>query len=233
MNPTVRDNYVKTLQDFQHVLDIQASTWTFRTIMDLRSVGKKSDVLHPADRTAILFRGILAILTWLPVNLVAIPHTFILGGIHRKWNKFTPMPQLHEIIPRLYLGTDQAARSESILQDHNITSILSILDFDIMVPERVEHYKRISIEDYPDVNLHDAIEEAWGFYNESMEMEGNVLIHCNMGKSRSASITIALVKRIQDWKPKDAISFVCSKRSVVGLNYGFKKQIQRLPKALE
>lgn len=49
--------YLKGLQDFQDLPIVQASTWTFRTVRDLRSVAKKGNVLTASDRAAIFLEG--------------------------------------------------------------------------------------------------------------------------------------------------------------------------------
>lgn len=219
----VRDVYVKTLQNYQDRKLIQASIWTFRTIRDLKSVKQKSEVLTTANRVAIFFRGMMAVSVWLPVNTVAIPYTFGLGLLGKKESAG---PQLHQITEDLYLGTDQAARSADILKDKNITAVLSILDFDIEVPDEVTRHKRIAIEDYPHVDLTKAIKEAKAFVKKARKNNQKILVHCNMGMSRSASIMVALVQDILDKERKDAIDYVKEKRPVIDINYGFKKQLK-------
>ena len=124
---SVRELYVETLQNYQHHWLVLACTWSFRTIRDMRAVTMKSSVLTGCDRLVIFFRGVLAILLWLPINIFAIPYVFILGGCCGQCCSafFEPIPQLHEIIPdKLFLGTDQAARNEAVLQEYGVTVVL-------------------------------------------------------------------------------------------------------------
>jgi len=224
---SIKEKYVKTLQDFQDRPLIKASLWTFRTIRDLRSVTKKSNVLTCSDRIVILLRGIAAILIWLPVNLIAIPYTFMLCALHKK---IVPTPQLHEIIPGLYLGTDQAAECVNTLKKHGITSVLSVIDFKVNVPtEQVSDQEHVSIEDYPHVDISPAINQAIKFVEKARKENRKVLVHCNMGKSRSASVMVGLVQNINQVDSRAALNLVRKKRSVVDINYGFKKQLQRTP----
>lgn len=226
MNAVV-DFYTKNLQDFLDRPLIQASGWSFRTIRDLRSVTKKSDVLTTADRVAIFFRGIIAILAWFPIHLLAIPYTFIMGSLKQK-NKIKPIPQLHEIAPGLYLGSDQAAKSATMLKEKNITSVLSILGSETQVPkDQVTRHKWIKMEDYPDVNIAPVVEQALKFVQQSHQENQNVLIHCKMGMSRSASVMVSLMQKISGMPPEKAIAHVKSKRPVIDMNYGFKQQILR------
>lgn len=228
--PSIKEAYVKTLQNYQDKCLVRASIWTFRTIRDLRSLSKKSKVLTTGDRVAIFFRGMLAILIWLPVNLIAIPYILIKAAQQRKHSNPRQAKQLHEILPGLYLGTIQAAKSEAILKKHNISSVLSIIDEEIEVPKNlVSNHERISIEDFPHVDLTPAIKRAKAFYKQEKENKRNVLVHCNMGMSRSASIVTALVQKNLKIGPQKALEHVKKKRRMVDLNYGFKQQLLRQP----
>lgn len=221
----IKNFYIKSLQNHQDRCLIRASIWTFRTIRDLRSVGIKNSVLTCADRTAIFFRGFLALLAWLPVNILAIPYTFILGAMSRKSKA---APQLHEIVPGLFVGTDQAARSAETLKKHDITSVLSVIDFDVDVPDgQVAKKKRISIEDYPHVDISQAVRKAVKFVELSKSEGRNVLVHCNMGQSRSAGIVAGVIQNLKQVDSRTAINIVKKGRPCVHINYGFKKQLQR------
>lgn len=224
----IKNSYVKSLQNYQDHGLIKASTWTFRTIRDLRSVSHESKVLTTADRAAIFFRGMVAVLAWLPVNLLAIPYTFILGAIHKNHQKPRPMPQLHEITPGLYLGSDQAAKSKTILKSKEITAVLSILDHDIKVPKsQVSQHLRLEMEDYPDVDIAPVAKRALEFVKEAQRNNQKVLVHCQMGMSRSTSIMTKLVQELSGMSPREALKHVKRQRSVVDLNYGFEQQILR------
>jgi protein-tyrosine phosphatase len=223
---SIKDTYVKSLQDHQDRGLIQASTWSFRTIRDLRSLREHSDVLTRRDRAKIFFRGIGATIAWLPINLFAIPYTFTLAS-NRK-NKPAAMPQLHKITPYLYLGTEQAAKSRRILNENKITQVLTILDHNIDVPkDQVKKHKWIAMEDYPHVDIRPAVKEALEFVRKARAKGQTVLIHCQMGMSRSASVAVAVVKALENMSPDNAIKYVKKKRPIIDLNYGFKKQILR------
>lgn len=222
----VKDFYVKSLQDHQDHSLVQASIWTFRTIRDLRSVPAKSKILTPAHRTAVLFRGLLAALLWFPINAVAIPYIFAMGSVNKK--KFK-VQQLHEIAPGLYLGTDQAAKSATLLKQEGITTILSILDTKIEVPVEKDKHLWLVMEDYPHVDIAPIVEQALRFVHDAHQNHERVLVHCQMGMSRSASIMVMLVQQLWGMEPQEALEYVKSKRMVVDINYGFKKQILKPP----
>lgn len=226
--PSISNEYKGALQDFQHHSSVAAGTWTFRTIRDMHSLGQDSDVLTGSDKAKILFRGLGATLVFIPVNLIAIPRTFHLKARAEYDPEVKPMPQLHEILPDLYLGTEQAAQSIEILRANTISAVLSILDYEISIPtDQVKQYKCIPIEDYPHVDLSPAIKKAIKFYEKTVKEKNPLLVHCSMGKSRSASIMVALVQHITKGTFADAMDFVETQRPVVDFNCGFKQQLLR------
>jgi len=48
-------------------------------------------------------------------------------------------------------------------------------------------------------------------------------VHCAAGVSRSASIVIAYLMKINHWTFENAYSFVKSKRKIIDPNFGFKR----------
>lgn len=55
---------------------------------------------------------------------------------------------------------------------------------------------------------------------------GSVLVHCMAGVSRSASIVIAFLMKINKWNMEKAYKYAHSMRKQVGPNYGFLKQLR-------
>jgi dual specificity phosphatase 12 len=141
--------------------------------------------------------------------------------------KLATAPKLHEIIPGLYLGNVQAATDEKLLKQHGITSVLSVVTFDVAVPKHILHHLRISMRDAPEVDITPVIRKASGFINNALATNSKILVHCRMGKSRSATIVTAQVQKILNIGPRAAMKHVRSKRPGVNLNYGFYRQLLR------
>ncbi|KAL9115535.1 MAG: hypothetical protein Q9227_000856 [Pyrenula ochraceoflavens] len=95
----------------------------------------------------------------------------------------------------LYIGGFISLRRNDALRAARITHILSIIDWPVS-PELVQHYRhlQININDMEDENLLEHFPTAIAFIQEGLQNingHAGVLIHCAMGKSRSATILLA------------------------------------------
>ena len=154
------------------------------------------------------------------------------GGEHDLTKSVYPtkLGRMDKIIPRLYLGDDIVAQDLTKLNEKKITHILNIT---MNIPNRFEpqiKYKKLIIFDTESQNIRQYFEEAFEFLNESLSDERNsVLVHCNMGISRSSSFVIAYLMHKKMFKKyKDALSYVRKRRPIVAPNKGFERQLIKL-----
>uniref|UniRef100_A0A1I8PYL7 Dual specificity protein phosphatase 19 n=1 Tax=Stomoxys calcitrans TaxID=35570 RepID=A0A1I8PYL7_STOCA len=108
----------------------------------------------------------------------------------------------------LYLGSQDAVTLENIEQ-YQLTHILTCLDL-------------------PEASLKDVIfKEAFDFIESARLLEaGRVLVHCNAGVSRSASVVIAYLMRYSDMDFEKAFKHVKSRRECIQPNAGFMRQLR-------
>ena len=137
--------------------------------------------------------------------------------------------RMDKIIPRLYLGDDIVAQDLAKLNEKKITHILNIT---MNIPNKFEpqiKYKKLIIFDTESQNIRQYF-EAFEFLTESLSDESNsVLVHCNMGISRSSSFVIAYLMHKKMFKKyKDALSYVRKRRPIVAPNKGFERQLIKL-----
>jgi protein-tyrosine phosphatase len=66
------------------------------------------------------------------------------------------------------------------------------------------------------------IDESFNFLNG---VDGNVLIHCQAGRSRSAAILIAYIMYKDNMSYEESYNIVKKYHSIVELNSGFVKQL--------
>jgi len=138
---------------------------------------------------------------------------------------------MDQIIPRLFISDDIAARDKSLLLKYKITHVLNIT---VNIPNKYESefvYMKLNIFDFENQNISQYFDEVCEFIDKAlMENENNaVLCHCNAGISRSASFIIAyLMKKKIYPRYKDAYNHVKKCRPIISPNRGFGKQLSLL-----
>ncbi|CAD7002647.1 unnamed protein product [Ceratitis capitata] len=128
----------------------------------------------------------------------------------------------------LYLGSQDAVNCDNI-NAYKLTHILSVgIETPHLANEQVQT-KFLPCLDLPETPLNAiAIPTANAFINEVRRGAGRVLIHCNAGVSRAASIVIAYLILELRMTFDDAYGLVKSKRPCIQPNVGFIKQLKKL-----
>jgi dual specificity phosphatase 12 len=104
---------------------------------------------------------------------------------------------VHSVIEdRLYLGNIKAARSSRSLTERRISHILSVCSDAIPseLPESGITHLRIPVEDVDHADLLIHLPEACRFIDAALKNQGNILVHCVQGLSRSATVVAAYCK---------------------------------------
>jgi protein-tyrosine phosphatase len=145
-----------------------------------------------------------------------------------------------EIIPHLYLSGDDVAKNINLLKDKKITHILNVtLNVSNLFETKNIKYMRICISDLSTSNLAQYFNDAFKFIDSALLFNrdyncNNVLVHCNAGVSRSATIVIAyLLKKRLFTSYKEAYAHVKSCRPKICPNDGFVRQLNELAYSLE
>lgn len=126
---------------------------------------------------------------------------------------------------QLYQGRGDQATNLKIIEDLNITHIVNIsCEHASAFPDRVE-YLTIKLEDVSQTNLKPYFPKAFSFIENCFKLGGRVLVHCNLGVSRSSTITIAYLMKSRNWNLKTAHDFLKDRRSCVRPNRGFLQQL--------
>lgn len=132
------------------------------------------------------------------------------------------------ILPKfLYLGSQDAVIQDNF-QQYGLTDILSV---GIETPLSAEDKVGVSCHflpclDLPETSLHPLLEQAIVIIGGVRERNGRILVHCNAGVSRSATIAIGYLIREENMTFADAYKLVKSKRESIRPNDGFCAQLK-------
>ena len=125
----------------------------------------------------------------------------------------------------LVSGSQDVALNLEILEHYKVTHILNLASFtENKYPDKIV-YKKIRILDVPEMHIIPHFEEAFEFINKGME-SGCVLVHCNAGISRAATIVIAYLMKTRNMTLTQAYGLVKEKRPVISPNSGFQVQLE-------
>ena len=111
-----------------------------------------------------------------------------------------------EVHPRIFLGSACNAACFNTLKHHNIRFIINVSsEISNYYPNYFEYYQ-IKIKDNNNESMYEYFDESFqkieNFLNDN---EGNILIHCFMGASRSATV---VAKYISKKTGRDIISII-------------------------
>ena len=128
---------------------------------------------------------------------------------------------------QLFIGGLRALDRPDLLEEAKITHILSVLEFDYCDYEEFGKYDRllIQVEDHPRENILGHLSQCNDFLDRALAGGGNVLVHCAMGVSRSATVVCAYLMYKQSLSPEEALRIVREARPLCNPNDGFMEQL--------
>ncbi|KAL1517569.1 hypothetical protein ABEB36_001314 [Hypothenemus hampei] len=132
---------------------------------------------------------------------------------------------MNKVLPGLYVGNYRDSKDASQLAKHNITHILSIHDTARRIHSD-KYYLCVMASDTPDQNLTQYFSLCNDFIHAARLRDGNVLIHCLAGMSRSVTVAVAYIMSVTTLNSKDALKVVRAGRNVANPNLGFLKQLE-------
>lgn len=133
--------------------------------------------------------------------------------------------EMSEIISGLYLGGEETAINKELLKKNNVSVILNVTSHISFYHENEFTYHRIPINDTPNVDIKQYFDETFKIINDALSDNKKILIHCQAGISRSATIVIAYIMKKNKMKMNDAYKLVHTGRPCIGPNLGFCGQL--------
>ncbi len=128
------------------------------------------------------------------------------------------------VAPGLYLGPEYPTRNKTLLHRDGITHILTCCGTNPLFPDEFT-YLILEAEDTCEENISRYFQSSFDFIRDALNNSGKVLIHCQMGLSRSPTILIAYLMSSMNISFAIAHSLVKRARGFISINEGFLKQL--------
>ena len=138
-----------------------------------------------------------------------------------------------EIINRIFIGSYQNAKNYEELEKNSIKYILNCASECKNLFEDKIKYLKLDIKDQNDFPIQDYFEKGIQFIIDSLNNnDGNILIHCMEGKSRSTTLLMAYLIKCQNENTNSAYKILKSKRQLTMPNLGFMYKLREYEKTL-
>ena len=134
---------------------------------------------------------------------------------------------MSQITNNIYLGDDQDAQNHEFIKDHHIGLIINVTkNIANKFSDEVD-YINVKIDDSINENIYERFSEV----TDKMATDKNIFIHCNRGKSRSASFVLAYLMRFLEMDLRTALGYLRERRGVQP-NIKFMEQLSNYDKKL-
>ncbi|XP_053306352.1 dual specificity phosphatase 29-like [Spea bombifrons] len=151
------------------------------------------------------------------------------GGFHH----------VDQVFPNLYLGDVVIAGDKEKLKKMGVTHILNVAHCSwecrgdsIDYGPHIQYYG-ITAEDCPQFNISRFLRPGAQFIHKAMSTpNGKILVHCVLGKSRSATLVLAYLMIYQRFTLEEAVRHV-SRFRCISPNRGFLEQLRNLETDLQ
>lgn len=154
-------------------------------------------------------------------------------GLHRPQGD--PLNCILEATPEcgaLYIGDIESVSNPFILQNHQIGAILTVSReyTSLSFPPYINHLA-LPIDDNHMFDISQYFAQGIDFIAQN-RFSTNVLVHCRMGASRSATVVLAYLMKEYGMSLNESFSFVKEKRWKVLPNSGFMNQLRQFERFL-
>lgn len=136
----------------------------------------------------------------------------------------TPDLSICEILPWLYLGSQDVTHDYQLVKSNNISHILSI---GVPAPEyegiTSTFVNALDLEEFPIASI---LPQCIDVINDAKRQLKTVYVHCNAGISRSPTVVAAYLMQHDNLTSDEAVNRIREKRPKVRPNAGFLKQLR-------
>jgi protein-tyrosine phosphatase len=128
-----------------------------------------------------------------------------------------------EVIENLYISgleSQTAILNKGIRSVINISSECPVQDLGPMID-----YEKINIQDLPTTSIQPYFDRLADRIDKNLQQGIKTLVHCYVGRSRSASVILAYLMKYKQMSLREAFYYLRSRRPIIGPNFGFIKQV--------
>ena len=152
-----------------------------------------------------------------------------------KWTEYSYFfSEPSHIIDNIYLGSAYNAASYDTLKKLNITTIINVTkEISNYYPDDFDYIK-YNLYDNNEHSILEHLDDAYKKIKKHQQnKEGNILVHCYMGRSRSASVVLYYIMRNQvhdNGEPytfDDALEYTKIKRPIINPTFRFTKDLAK------
>jgi len=135
-----------------------------------------------------------------------------------------------DILDGLYLGSSFNAYNLNDIKSKNIKIIINITNEidNFHESNLLLHYYKFPIRDNNDDDIVEILMNTYDIIDYHMNKGENILVHCYMGASRSASVIIHYLMKKHRWSYERSKNYVIEKRPIVNLSEKFDKVLKQL-----
>lgn len=135
-------------------------------------------------------------------------------------------PDPVQILPNLFLGSQNAAENYDIFKANNIVAVVNcskeVANFHV---DKGVIYLNLSLSDSPDFHIREKFEMTHDFLDQNMDAKKVVFVHCAAGMSRSVAIVISYLMGRHDYSFASALALLLQKRPCSCPNLGLVAQL--------
>jgi protein-tyrosine phosphatase len=144
-----------------------------------------------------------------------------------------PDPEVCKIIDYLYLGSQDAATNKEELIKQNVRHILNVATGISSAFPNEFVYHNVEIMDLDEEPITKYFTKCFEIIQVAISKKEGILVHCNAGVSRSATIVVAYLMFSQRLSYSKAYTLVKEKRPKINPNPGFVNQLIQYEKTLQ
>jgi hypothetical protein len=162
-------------------------------------------------------------------DLITLPH----NRIYKKLSTYEQLSWFFSeptyIIDNIYIGSAYNAANKTVLDKLNIKCIINVTtEINNYFPDNIVYIK-YSLYDNNRESIKKYLEDSYKKIKEYQQnINGNILIHCFMGASRSATILAYYLIMNNKMSAIEAYDFIKTKRNLVNPTYKFFNELKEI-----